>query len=244
MQLPASRLRQLALAAAALALPLTGCSSAHHSTTSAAATGPTADSSPSSPASGEPSASPSASFDLSAWPTAPTDVDETGFPRGHSYGVLSRHYTGKDFIGALTRQWHISLAARKKLGPIGKGAGPAVWHAAGATHPSNGTELWVAGLWDLAGDLEYLSCGATAKAPGRAAFLHACARFDHIGARPAAAVRRLDGVTGPVDRKYREDHLPVDSPLYRAGPAAAYLLEYGGGPTPATYELTFFGVRN
>ncbi|MFD8812177.1 hypothetical protein ACFV23_11990 [Streptomyces sp. NPDC059627] len=249
MHLPAIRPRQLAAVVAALALPLAGCSSSHHTTSSAgttnpATTGPAATTSPSAPVSGAPSASASASPGISTWPTVPTNVDETGFPKAFSSGVLSRHYTGIGFIDALTRQWHISLAARKKLGPIPTGSGPAVWHAAGTTHPSTGTELWVSAVWDLAGDLESLSCGATVKAPGRAAFLHACARLDHPGSDPAASVRWLDSITGPVDRKYREDRLTVDSPLFRAGPAAAYLLEYGGGTTPATYELTFFGVKN
>jgi hypothetical protein len=244
MQLPARRPRQLAAVVAALVLPLAGCSSSHHTTSAAGTTNRATTASPSAPASGEPSASASASPDLSTWPTVPTNVDETGVPKALPHAVLSRHYTGTGFIDALTRRWHISLAARKKLGPIPKGSGPAVWHAAGTTHPSSGTELWVSAVWDLADDLESLSCGATVKAPNRAAFLHACARFDHPGADPAAAVRWLDGVTGPVDRKFREDHLTVDSPLYRAGTAAAYLVEYGGGPTPTTYELTFFGVKS
>jgi hypothetical protein len=244
MHLPAIRPRQLAAAMVALVLPLAGCSSSHHTTSSAGTPSPAATAPLSSPTSGEPSPSASASFDLSAWPTTPINVDEPGFPKGYSYGVLSRHYMGTGFIDALTRQWHISLAARKKLDAIPKGSGPAVWHAAGTTHPSSGTELWVAGLWDLAGDLEYLSCGATVKAPGRADFLRACARFDHPGSDPAAAVRWLDSVTGPVDRKHSKDHLTADSPLYRAGPAAAYLQEYGSGSTPATYELTFFGARS
>ncbi|MFG3295267.1 hypothetical protein ACGF3G_41535 [Streptomyces sp. NPDC048179] len=244
MHLTALRPHRLAAAVVALVLPLAGCSSSHHTTSSAGTPSPAASAPLSSPTSGEPSPSASASFDLSAWPTAPINVDEPGFPRGYSYGVLKRHYTGTGFIDTLTRQWHISLGARKKLDPSPKDQVPAVWHAAGTTHPSSGTELWVAGVWNLAGDLEYLTCGATVKAPGRAAFLRACARFDHPGSDPAASVRWLDSVTGPVDRKYRKDHLTVDSPLYRAGPAAAYLLEYGGGSTPATYELTFFGLKS
>ncbi|MEU9409384.1 hypothetical protein AB0E08_27330 [Streptomyces sp. NPDC048281] len=243
MHLTALHHRRLAAAMVALVLPLAGCSSSHHTTSAAGTPSPAASAPLSSPTSGEPSPSASASFDLSAWPTAPINVDEPGFPKGYSYGVLKRNYTGTDFIDALARQWHISLAARKKLAAIPKGSGPAVWHAAGTTHPSSGTELWVAGLWDLAGDLEYLSCGATVKAPGRAAFLRACARFDHPGSDPAAAVRWLDGVTDPVDRKHRKDHLTVDSPLYRAGPAAAYLTEYGKGSIPDMDQLTFFGLK-
>ncbi|MFD4510836.1 hypothetical protein [Streptomyces sp. NPDC058457] len=68
--------------------------------------------------------------------------------------------------------------------------------------------------------------------------------MSHPGADPAAVVRRLDDVTGPVDRKYRKDHLTVTSPLFRAGPAAACLREYGGGPTPTTYQFRIFGVKS
>ncbi|MEU2621606.1 hypothetical protein ABZ642_26275 [Streptomyces sp. NPDC007157] len=237
MPLPSIHPRHLAAAALALALPLTGCSSSHH-TTSAGTTHPA------TPASGEPSASTSASAspDISAWPTVPTDVDETEVPKVDSE-ILSRNYTGKSFIDALTRQWHIDLDARTKFDST-KDDKPAVWHAEGTTHPTKGTELGVSVVWDLAGDLESLSCGATVKAPGRAAFLHACVRLDHPGADPAAAVRWVDSITGPTDRKFREAGVTTVSPLYRAGPAATELLEYGGGPTPTTYELRVFGVKS
>ncbi|MGW7547417.1 hypothetical protein ACWGKQ_40905 [Streptomyces sp. NPDC054770] len=239
MHLPAIRPRQLAAVVAALALPLAGCSSSHHTTSSAGTTNP-ATTGPAATTSPSPSAS--ASPDISAWPTVPTDVNETEVPKV-SYEVLSQNYTGRGFIDALTRQWHIDLDARTKFDST-KDDRPAVWHAEGTTHPTKGTELGVSVVWDLTGDLESLSCGATAKAPGQADFLHACARLDHPGADPAAAVRWLDSITGPVDRKYREAGVTTVSPLYRAGTAATELLEYGGSSTPTTYDLRTFGVKN
>ena len=244
MRIPAARPRQLAVAALALTLPLAGCSSSHDSTSSAGTTTsatPATGGSPSAAASSEPSAQASATPGLTTWPTRPTTVDESGVPKVVRFGVLSQSYTGTAFVDALTRQWHITLGARKKFDSTNDDS-PAVWHAEGTEHPSGGTELGVAVVWDKSGDLKALTCTATAKAPGRAAFLRACVRLDHPGSDPAAAARWLDGVTTSVDRTYREAGLTVTSPLYRAGPAATYLREYGGGPTPTTYQLTVFGA--
>ena len=243
MRFPAARHRHLAAVALALTLPLAGCSSSHDSTSSAGTPAPATSGSPSLSASAEPSARASATPGLTTWPTRPTSVDESGVPKDVRFGVLSQGYTGTAFVDALAKQWHIGLGAREKFDST-KDDEPAVRHEEGTAHPAGGTELGVAVVWNLAGGLESLTCTATAKAPGRAAFLRACVRLDHPGSDPAAAARWLDGVVPSVDRTYAKAGVTVTSPLYRAGPAATYLREYGGGPTPTTYALTVFGTKS
>lgn len=243
MRITAVRPRQLAAAAMLLTVPLVGCSSSHGEASPTGSTGPggeTTAAAPTSPASSPPSTEPTAG--LGTWPTAPATVGSSGLPKVVRPEVVAAGYTGTAFLAALTRKWHIELGSRAKSDFSAKDDRAAVWHAEGTSRPAGGTELGVAVVWDLDGTLKSLTCTASAKAPGRAAFLRACVRLDHPGSDPAAAARWLDGVTASVDRAYRKAGLTVDSPLFRKGGAVSYLQEYGGNGSPVTYALHILGA--
>jgi hypothetical protein len=192
--------------------------------------------------SGAATPSPSATFDLHDWPTRPATSDKV--PAAVPNAVLAKGYTGVDYVARLTKRWHITLSPKKKNDFDADDDRPAVWFSSGVTHPSAGTELSVAVVWSLDGDVKSLTCAAGRTATGRADFLRQCIELDHPDAHPAAAARWLSTTTPAVDKLHDQTEKTVDSPLYRSGSAATVLVEYGGGKDGATYSLRVFGAAS
>ncbi|MBX9394237.1 hypothetical protein K4749_11655 [Streptomyces sp. TRM72054] len=235
-----------ALAAGAL---LTGCSSHPGSSPgsgSSASPGPGEGEITSSATSSAPKAaatpSPSATADLDDWPNRPATSDKV--PDAVPNAVIAKGYTGADYLARLTKRWHITLSARKKNDFDADDDRPAVWFSSGVAHPTAGTELSVAVVWSLDGDLKSLTCAAGRTAPGRADFLRQCVELDHPDAHPEAAARWLTTTTAAVDKLHDRTGKTVDSPLYRSGSAATVLVVYGAGKDGATYSLRVFGTAS
>ncbi|MGW4159876.1 hypothetical protein [Streptomyces sp. NPDC004788] len=157
---------------------------------------------------------------------------------------MAKGYTGTAFLQHLTRQWHITLSPRQKYDFKKDDGQPAVWLSTGAAHPSAGTELSVAVVWNLSGDIESLACSADRKAPGHTDFLRDCIKLDHPGSNPIDATHWLDEMIPETDKAQARAKGPVGSPLYRAGRAASFLQEYDNGAEGVKYTVRIIGTSS
>ncbi|MCI3242565.1 hypothetical protein [Streptomyces spinosisporus] len=216
--------------ALALTALLAGCSSQHSSspgTGSSASPGPGEGEITPSTTAGAAAPSATAAHGLDDWPPRPATADE--LPRSIRSTAVAKGYTGSSYLDMLTKQWHIRMSPRKKNDFNKKDDVPPVWYASGSGHPSAGSKMSIAVVWNLSGDLESLTCIADRAAPGHTDFLRACLELDHPSAKPASAAAWFKGALPSLDKAFEKTRKQMASPLYRSGRVVSYLLEYSNG---------------